>query len=131
MNTLPHHDIGTRTGKGLRLEWDKSVQLGFFDRWNPMSNKCAYTMFCSHILVRKGFVQEPHLSIVNFMPEVEKVLQEMQAKTQPPEGASNTSPIPFEIKKADIVLDTRLGLSAMVHNQSSLGFSKKRGLVDW
>lgn len=127
----PNTYFYTRTGKGLRLEWDKSVQLGFFDRWNPMSNKCAYTMFCSHILVRKGFVQEPHLSIVNFMPEVEKVLQEMQAKTQPPEGASNTSPIPFEIKKADIVLDTRLGLSAMVHNQSSLGFSKKRGLVDW
>ena len=93
-----------------------------------MSNKYAYSIFCSHILVRKGYVQDPRLSIVNFTPEVEKVLQEMQRKAQP-EGASNS--VPFEIKKADIVLDTRLGLSAMIHNQSSLGFSKKRGLVDW
>ena len=93
-----------------------------------MSNKYAYTIFCSHILVRKGHVQDTRLSVVSFMPEVEKVLQEMQTKT-PPEGASNA--VSFEIKKADIVLDTRLGLSAMVHNQSSLGFSKKRGLVDW
>jgi hypothetical protein len=47
------------------------------DRWNPMSSKIPYTVFTSHILVRRKKVQDkPHLDIETVIPELEQAVQE-------------------------------------------------------
>ena len=37
----------------------------------------------------------------------------------------------FTIKDGDILVDTYLGFSALIHNSSNLGFFKRRGAINW
>ncbi len=47
-------------------------------------------------------------------------------------GSSSTSDAEeFKVTDGDIVFNTYFGMSALVHNQSHLGFNKRRGAMDW
>ena len=37
----------------------------------------------------------------------------------------------FAIKEEPIAVETYLGVSALIHNSSNLGFFKRRGAVNW
>ena len=37
----------------------------------------------------------------------------------------------FKVKPGDLVVNSFVGLSAMIHNGSNLGFNKRRGAANW
>ena len=61
-------------------------------------------------------------AVRDFRRRVASVQQTSQAKLAPEE---------FSVTEGDIVIDYYFGLSALVHNQSYLGFFKKRGAINW
>lgn len=131
--------FSTRKGKGLKVSWGTEETLGFFGRWNPFNSRVPYTIFTSHILVRKGAVNNPQMTIENVVPELERAIQDLRraANTEqsPPggeaEGATAAEPTEFQVKNEDILFTTYFGLSASIYNQSSLGFFRRRGAVNW
>jgi hypothetical protein len=128
--------IYNRTGKGLKIFWGKEETMGFFDRWNPFSTKVPYTIFASHLMLRKGKVDNDQLRISKVVPELEKAINDLRRAQQPQEqqdeaSASSASVEEYHVKEEDIVIGTYLGVSALVHNDSNLGFFKRRGLMNW
>ena len=107
--------------------------MGFVARWNPFASRIPYTIFTSHVLIRKGRTDDPRLKIENVIPEVERAVEDLRRAhaSQQQEGEASVSPAEFRVKQEDIVFTTYFGLSALVHNQSNLGFFKRRGAVDW
>ena len=110
--------------------------MGFFDRWNPFSSKVPYTLFASHLMLRKGKVDNDQLRISKVVPELEKAISDLRRAQQPQEqqdeaSASSSSVEEYHVKEEDIVISTYLGVSALVHNDSNLGFFKRRGLMNW
>ena len=50
------------------------------DRWNPLSSKIPYTVFTSHILVRrKKVTNKPEMDIESVVPVLERAVQEYRA----------------------------------------------------
>ena len=119
-----------RGGVGLKVTWG-SEPMGFFTRWNPLSSSPQYTILASHILVRRGRASNPKLELEGVVPEIEKAIQDIKEAEASKEGATATEATKFTVKEGEIVIDTMWGISAMVHNQSNLGFNKKRGAVDF
>ena len=91
------------------------------------------------MLVRKGRVNDPRMTIESIIPELERAIQDQRraANTEqsPPEGeeegAIAAEPTEFQVKNENIVFTTYFGLSASIYNQSSLGFFRRRGAVNW
>jgi len=123
----------SRTGKGLKVFWGKEENVGLITRWNPFTSAIPYTIFTSHVLVRKGRTDDPRLKIENVIPELERAVEDLRRAhaSQQQEGEASASHAEFRVKQGDIVFNTYFGLSALVHNQSNLGFFKRRGAVDW
>ena len=74
------------------------------------------------------------MKIDSMVPEIERAIQDLRrsgASEQGGEGGATATPEDFKVKEGDIVFSTYFGLSALVHNQSHLGFNKRRGAVDW
>lgn len=112
--------------------------MGFFDRWNPFSAKVPYTIFASHLMLRKGRVDNDQLRISKVVPELERAIndlrraQQQQQPQQDEASASSSSALEeYHVKEEDIVVNSYLGMSALVHNDSNLGFFKRRGLMNW
>lgn len=123
----------SRTGKGLKVFWGKEENVGLITRWNPFTSAIPYTIFTSHVLVRKGRTDDPRLKIENVIPELERAVEDLRRAhaSQQQEGEASASHAEFRVKQGDIIFNTYFGLSALVHNQSNLGFFKRRGAVDW
>ena len=79
---LKHHPsfhLSYRGGRGLKVAWARDDNVGFMDRWNPLSSKIPHTIFASHILVRRNKVKnKPDLDIETVVPELERAVQEYQ-----------------------------------------------------
>ena len=94
-------------------------------------------MFASHLMLRKGKVDNDQLRISKVVPELEKAINDLWRAQQPQEqqqdeaSASSSSVEEYHVKEEDIVINTYLGVSALVHNDSNLGFFKRRGLMNW
>ena len=58
------------------------MKPGFFTRWNPMSSNVPYTIFTSHILVRRGRVNNIRLDIDNARVKIEEAIREFK-RAQP------------------------------------------------
>lgn len=101
--------------------------MGFFDQWNPFSGRIPYTIFASHMMVRRGRTDDPRLKISSAVQEIEQAIQDHRRS----QAASSGEGEGFALEEGDIVMDTYLGMTALVHNQSNMGFFKRRGLVDW
>ena len=115
--------------------------MGFFDRWNPFSNNVPYVIFASHLMMRKGRVDSDNLRVSKVVPELERAINDLRRQSveqleQGPQGeeASAASPGTFEeyhVKEEDVVVECYVGIGALVHNDSNLGFFKRRGLMNW
>ena len=88
------------------------------------------------MLVRKGRVNDPQMTIESIVPELERAIQDSrraanteQSSPQGEEEAAESTE--FQVKNENIVFTTYFGLSASVYNQSSLGFFRRRGAVNW
>ena len=133
---FPH---STRSGKALKVFWGKEENVGFFDRWNPFSTKVPYTIFASHLMLRKGRVDNDQLRISKVVPELERAIndlrrgQQQQQQQQQDEASASSSSVveDYHVKEEDVVVSSYLGMSALVHNDSNLGFFKRRGLMNW
>lgn len=61
------------------MAWARDDNVGFMDRWNPLSSKIPHTIFASHILIRRNKVKNrPELDIEGVVPELERAVQEYQ-----------------------------------------------------
>lgn len=115
----------SRSGEGVKIWWGNS-NLSFGDKWNPFSTSVPYTILKSHILVTRKQSTNPML-MFNELPEIlNQAVKEFHSRVSTG-GASPDIPLVEE----DISFDYYLGLTALVHNQSFLGFFKKRGAVNW
>lgn len=130
--------VYSRTGKGLKIFWGRAGNVGFWDHWNPFTQRIPYTIFASHILFRRNRVTDPQLNVENAVAEIERAITDVRRTStsgQQQHGeaatASPSTPEEFKVKQTDIVFDTYLGVSARIHNDSNLGYFKRRGLVDW
>ena len=108
----------SHTGKALQVSWGKDYAPSFMERWNPFSTTLKVTIFQSHVLFQKAHRSDRHLSLDAFIADLLEVIK--QAK-----GAD------FEITEGPVWSETYLGVAALVHNQSHLGFNKRRGGLDW
>ena len=104
--------------------------IGFWTKWNPISSSVPYTIFASHILVTNKKLQDPKLTIETTIDPIETAILEFRQKAQSTESPPPSLP-EFQKIEGDIIIDYYLGLSAMIHNQSYLGFFKKRGALNW
>ena len=124
-----------RTGKALKIFWGKEESVGFFDRWNPFSTRVPYTIFASHLMLRKGRVDSDRLRISKVVPELEKAINDLRKSQPQPQqdeaSASSSTPEEYHVTEEDITIDSFMGMSALVHNGSNLGFFKRRGLLNW
>ncbi len=71
------------------------------------------------------------MKLDSLMTEVEKAVNDWRKAQPSGEGGSSARVEEFQVKQGDIVFDTYFGVSALVHNQSHLGFNKRRGAMDW
>ncbi|XP_078374535.1 tumor protein p63-regulated gene 1-like protein isoform X1 [Oculina patagonica] len=97
---------------------------GFFQTWNPWSADMPYMSFTSH--VRSLLMDSPpdHFQHSLFSKAL------IQAITEARETVPNQETLDsFEVVEGDLMIYMYVGLTAMVYNQSKLGFCKDRGNI--
>lgn len=129
--------VYSRIGKGIKICWGREDLVGFSARWNPFSTttQIPYTIFASHVLVRKGKLDDPRLLVDDAVYDIEQAVQDAKRaavssgqQTAPPSAEATEE---FRIQEAEIVCDTYFGFTALLHNRSNLGFFKRTGLASW
>ena len=108
----------SHTGKALKVSWGKDYQPSFTERWNPFSTTIKATVFQSHVLFQKGQLTDSNLSLDAFIADLLGLVQ--QAKG-----------VDFAVTEGPVWTETYFGIAQLIHNQSHLGFNKRRGGVDW
>ena len=103
---------------GLRIHWNAVKEPGTFDYWNPWSKDIPHLTLTAHTSVQYN-VASPEF--VDF-----SALQKSLV-------AAATSDISRSLvtDEEPIVINMILGITALVHNQSKLGFSRDRGGVSF
>lgn len=76
------------------------------------------------------------MDLAAFPQELERAVNDYRTKveslSQTGEGQGKASSVPeFKVIEAPLEVNHYLGVSAMVHNESYLGFFKKRGALNW
>ncbi|CAB4002916.1 Hypothetical predicted protein, partial [Paramuricea clavata] len=103
---------------GLRIHWNAVKVPGTFDYWNPWSKDIPHITLTAHTSVKYNAVSP---ECVDF-----SALQKSLV-------AAATSDISRSLvmDEEPIVINMILGITALVHNQSKLGFSRDRGGVSF
>ena len=108
---------------GLRI-FCSSQEPGFFQKWNPWYDEMPYISLTSH--VQSVLVESPPEAVQHSL--FSKAL--IDAITNARETEPNREIInSFEVVEAELEIYVYIGLSAMIYNQSKLGFCKDRGNV--
>lgn len=108
--------------------------MSVLERWNPLSSRIPHTIFTSHVLIRRGRVNNPRMKLASLVTELEKAVNDWRkanGSSRPSGQGGASEPEELKVKEENIVFDTYFGVSALVHNQSHLGFNKRRGAMDW
>ena len=73
------------------------------------------------------------MQIESIPAELEWAVRVFWTRVASVQQTSQTASVPeeFSITEGDIVIDYYFSFSALVHNQSCLGFIKKRGAINW
>ena len=118
----------------MKIVWGDQP-VGFWTKWNPISSAVPYTIFTSHVLVMRKRIQDERMAIENVISSVEQAINDCRQRAVAAQQASSSEATPsipeFNITQGEIIFDYYIGLSALVHNQSFLGFFKKRGAINW
>ena len=108
---------------GLRI-FLSHHEPGFFQNWNPWSAHMPYLSFASHV-PSMLLDSPPDLSKHGLFS---KAL--IQAITEAREADPNQETLDsFEVVEGELEILVYVGLSAMIYNQSRLGFCKDRGNI--
>ena len=92
--------------------------------WNPWSSDMPYLSYTSHI---QSLLMDSPPDLVQHSLFSKALIQ---AITQARETVPNQETLDsFEVVEGDLEIYMYLGLTAMVYNQSKLGFCKDRGNV--
>ncbi|PFX32843.1 tumor protein p63-regulated gene 1-like protein isoform X1 [Stylophora pistillata] len=107
---------------GMRIFFS-SVEPSFFQMWNPWSDMPYFTL-TSHV---QSMLQDSPPDRSQHDPFSKALIKAItEAREADPHQERLGS---FEVVEGDLQINIYLGLSAMVYNQSSLGFCKDRGSV--
>ena len=112
----------------MTVHWGDNP-VSFTTRWNPFSSQVPHAIFTSHVLIMRNKSVNPRLKFDTLPEELVQAVKDFRARSQPSGEAVGGEEI--NIVEEDIVFDYYLGISAMIHNQSFLGFFKKRGVMNW
>ena len=92
-------------------------------------------------MLRKGRVDDDKLRVSKVVPLLEGAINDLrkaQVDQALPQGVGEASagpspvqPEEYHVKEEDVVNDSYVGLSALVHNDSNMGYFKRRGLMNW
>ncbi|XP_012282888.1 tumor protein p63-regulated gene 1-like protein [Orussus abietinus] len=101
---------------GVRIMWNRGQPLPLVKKWNPFAKNIPWLTYTSHPLFwHKGSeLEKARFDVEDFHKTIAQVL---------PEGCSVTD--------GSIIVENYLGLGAIIHNRSSLGFFKIRGKVSF
>lgn len=116
--------VPDRNMKGVRLLWNKGLPVGFVTKWNPFKNDMPMLTFTSHPLFYhkdcETDVQRRVYDIDAFHLKLGEVIGNLE-RSKP-----NRETICI-IRHEDIVLQSYVGLTSLIHNRNALGFFKVRG----
>lgn len=117
---MPPRDHG-----GVRIARDKEENAGFLTRWSwSGAANMPYWTFCHHRLIyMEGEEDNPRYNVDNFY---DAVCDQVQALGRKSSGGKEV-----EMTTGDIMIYTYMSLTSLIYNQSSLGFSKERGGVNY
>ena len=108
---------------GLRIHYGHS-DPGFFQTWNPFSRDLPYVTLTDHALVEVLNSAPQHMRKSSF----QKAL--IDAITCARNANSTMRSLPgLEVAEEEIAVLMYVGMSALVYNQSKLGFCKDRGNI--
>lgn len=110
----------------MKILWG-TEPLSFTAKWNPLSSNVPFCIFTSHVLVLRNKMVDPNRTIDTAIEPIVQAVRDFKARS----SDSSSSTPQFDITEGDIVFDYYLGVSALIHNQSYLGFFKKRGAINW
>ena len=82
------------------------------------------------------------LRVAKVVPELEKAIndirraghqgQQQQEQDEASAASSSSSVVEeYHVTEGDIVIGSYVGLGALIHNDSNMGFFKRRGLMNW
>ena len=108
---------------GLRI-FHSHNEPGFFQTWNPWSNDIPYFSLTSH--VQSLLIERPPDTVQHSVFCKALIEAITSAREADPNNATLSS---FEVVEGELEIYLYLGLSAMVYNQSKLGFCKDRGSI--
>jgi hypothetical protein len=117
--TYPKLSAGhSHKGNVLKISWGKDHQPSFAQRWNPFSTDIRLALYQSHPMWKKGHSENKQLSVKDFMPELQKAVAKVKETEMP-------------ISNEPVYQGSYWGLGSLIHNQSELGFNKRRGGIDY
>lgn len=108
---------------GLRIFFSHH-EPSFLQRWNPWSNEIPYISLTSHL--QSLLIDSPadNFRHVVFSKALIDAITAARETYQ-----SRELPNSFEVVETDLEINVYIGLSALIFNQSKLGFYKDRGNV--
>lgn len=101
---------------GIRVHWNMPKSPGMLDFWNPWSKDIPFVTLTSHTSVE---VNKTSPDSVNFTTFEKSLIA----------AASSDVSRALATDEEPILINVIFGISAMVHNQSKLGFCRERGGV--
>ena len=101
---------------GLRIHWNAVKVPGTFDYWNPWSKDIPHLTLTAHTSVQYN---EASPEFVDFSAMQKSLVA----------AATSDMSRSLVTDEEPIVINMILGITALVHNQSKLGFSRDRGGV--
>ncbi|XP_068754060.1 tumor protein p63-regulated gene 1-like protein isoform X1 [Montipora capricornis] len=108
---------------GLRIFFSHH-EPSFLQRWNPWSNEIPYISLTSHhqsLLIDSPADNFRHVVFSKALIDAITAARETYQSRELPNS--------FEVVETDLEIDVYIGLSALIFNQSKLGFYKDRGNV--
>ncbi|XP_032229618.1 tumor protein p63-regulated gene 1-like protein isoform X1 [Nematostella vectensis] len=108
---------------GVRIHLCR-MEPTLFQNWNPFNSDMPFISFTDHQSVTLLEDAPSHLSIANFQRHFIDSINAARVAEPNKELLHN-----FEVTEEDLPIQIYVGLSAMVVNQSKLGFCKDRGNV--
>ena len=109
---------------GVRLNWGKTQDLSFAQKWNPWCSDIHFITFTHHPTLYNE--KERETVTYNVDDFYDSLLQQINKEYREQKPGQSV-----EILEEPILIETYASLSSMIFNQSHLGFNRERGGVSY